>query len=108
MLFIHCSSAFNTFIPMRLVVKMSLLGMITSLCIWILDFLTKRPEYTSRSIKLNTGVPQGSVLRPLLFTLLTHDCAAQHSSNHTITFMDVTTVVAVIRMRLRTEPRTIN
>ncbi|XDV14228.1 hypothetical protein PO909_002405, partial [Leuciscus waleckii] len=42
------------------------------------------------------GAPQGCVLSPLLFTLLTHDCAAKHSSNHLIKFADDTTVVGLI------------
>ncbi|KAK3515340.1 hypothetical protein QTP70_017277, partial [Hemibagrus guttatus] len=33
---------------------------------------------------------------PLLFTLLTHDCAAMHSSNHIIKFADDTIVVGLI------------
>uniref|UniRef100_A0A3B1J1U4 Reverse transcriptase domain-containing protein n=1 Tax=Astyanax mexicanus TaxID=7994 RepID=A0A3B1J1U4_ASTMX len=40
--------------------------------------------------------PQGSVLSPLLFTLLTHDCAAKHSSNSFIKFADDTTVLGLI------------
>ena len=43
MLFIDCSSAFNTIIPKHLIRKLSLLGPNTSLCNWILDFLTRRP-----------------------------------------------------------------
>uniref|UniRef100_A0A3B1JAG4 Reverse transcriptase domain-containing protein n=1 Tax=Astyanax mexicanus TaxID=7994 RepID=A0A3B1JAG4_ASTMX len=42
------------------------------------------------------GAPQGSVLSPLLFTLLTHDCAAKHSSNSFIKFADDTTVLGLI------------
>ncbi|KAK3539575.1 hypothetical protein QTP70_010270 [Hemibagrus guttatus] len=90
MLFIDFSSAFNTIIPQHLTEKLSLLGINTFLCNWILDFLTGRPQSvrignsTSSATTLNTGAPQGCVLSPLLFTLLTHDCAAMHSSNHIV------------------------
>ncbi|KAK3554982.1 hypothetical protein QTP86_002415 [Hemibagrus guttatus] len=102
MLFINFSSAFNTIIPQHLTEKLSLLGINTSLCNWILDFLTGRPQSvrignsTSRATTLNTGASQGCVLSPLLFTLLTHDCAAMHSSNHIIKFADDTTMVGLI------------
>ncbi|XP_062898275.1 cilia- and flagella-associated protein 299 isoform X2 [Mobula hypostoma] len=102
MLFIDFSSAFNTIIPQKLIGKLSLLGLNTSLCNWILDFLTGRPQSVrigssiSNTITLSTGAPQGCVLSPLLFTLLTHDCAATHSSNHIIKFADDTTVVGLI------------
>ncbi|KAK3523086.1 hypothetical protein QTP86_013134 [Hemibagrus guttatus] len=44
MLFIDFSSAFNTIIPQHLTEKLSLLGTNTSLCNWVLDFLTGRPH----------------------------------------------------------------
>ncbi|KAK3562354.1 hypothetical protein QTP86_033441 [Hemibagrus guttatus] len=48
---------------------------------------------------MDPGLPNwetsGCVLSPL-FTLLTHDCAAVHSSNHIIKFADDTTVVGLI------------
>ncbi|KAK3519399.1 hypothetical protein QTP70_027526, partial [Hemibagrus guttatus] len=96
------ASAFNTIIPQHLTEKLSLLGINTSLCNWILDFLTGRPQSiqiensTSSATTLNTGAPQGCVLSPLLFTLLTHDCAAMHSSNHIIKFANEMTVVGLI------------
>ncbi|KAF3694328.1 hypothetical protein EXN66_Car010004 [Channa argus] len=37
-------SAFNTIIPQQLIEKLSLLGLNTSLCNWILDFLMERPQ----------------------------------------------------------------
>ncbi|XP_041840428.1 VPS10 domain-containing receptor SorCS2-like [Melanotaenia boesemani] len=82
--------------------KLDRLGLNTSLCNWLLDFLTGRPQAvrvgsnTSRTIILNTGAPQGCVLSPLLFTLLTHDCTPLHSSNLFIKFADDTTVVGLI------------
>ncbi len=102
MLFIDFSSAFNTIIPQQLINKLNLLGLNNSLCNWILDFLTGRPQSvrvghnTSSTTTLSTGAPQGCVLSPLLFTLLTHYCTAKFSSNHIIKFADDTTVVGLI------------
>ena len=42
MLFIDYSSAFNTLVPSKLITKLRTLGLNTSLCNWILDFLTGR------------------------------------------------------------------
>ncbi len=44
LLFIDYSSAFNTIVPTKLAVKLSDLGLNTSLCDWIQDFLTGRPQ----------------------------------------------------------------
>ncbi len=102
MLFIDFSSAFNTIIPQQLINKLNLLGLNNFLCNWILDFLTGRPQSvrvghnTSSTTTLSTGAPQGCVLSPLLFMLLTHDCTAKFSSNHIIKFADDTTVVGLI------------
>ncbi|KAI5618998.1 gastrula zinc finger protein XlCGF28.1-like [Silurus asotus] len=102
MLFIDISSAFNTIIPQHLIEKLSLLGLNTSLCNWILDFLTGRPQSVrignsiSSTTTLSTGAPQGCVLSLLLFTLLTHDCVAMHSSNHIIKFADDMNMLGLI------------
>ncbi len=77
LLFIDYSSAFNTIVPTKLAVKLSDLGLNTSLCDWIQDFLTGRPQvvkmgqFTSNSITLNIRAPQGCVLSPLLYSLYT-------------------------------------
>ncbi|KAK3556856.1 hypothetical protein QTP70_022354 [Hemibagrus guttatus] len=103
MLQIDFSSAFNTIIHHHLFEKLSLLGLNTSLCNWILDFLTGRPQSVRirnsilSTTTLGTGALQGCVLSSLLFSLLTHDCAAMHSSNHIIKFANDTTVVELIR-----------
>ncbi|XP_072110653.1 uncharacterized protein [Mobula birostris] len=61
MLFMDFSSAFITIIPQHLIGKLKLLGLNTSLCNWILDFLTGRPQSVrigssiSNTITLSTG-----------------------------------------------------
>ena len=102
-LYVDFSSAFNTIIPQRLMEKLLLLGLNPTLCQWILDFLTERPQSvrvgnnTSKTITLSTGSPQGCVLSPLLYTLLTHDCVPRHKNNLIIKFADDTTVVGLIQ-----------
>ena len=65
------SSAFNTIIPNKLALKLREEGLPASLCHWIRDFLTNRPQVvrigdmTLSSLVLNNGPPQGCVLSPL-------------------------------------------
>jgi hypothetical protein len=102
MLFIDYCSAFNTIVPSKLITKLRPLGRNITLCNWILDLLTGRPQVvrvgnnTSALLILNTGAPRGCVLSPLLYSLFTHDCVAKHNSNTIIKFADDTTVVGLI------------
>ncbi|KAK3513269.1 hypothetical protein QTP70_009689 [Hemibagrus guttatus] len=103
MLIIDFSSAFNTVSPPKLILKLKQFGISTSLCNWTLDFLTNRPQsvrldnLTSSSLILYTGVPQGCVLSPLLYSLFTHDCIPVHASKSIIKFADDTMVIGLIR-----------
>lgn len=102
LLFIDYSSAFNTIIPSKLTSKLLNLGLNSSLCNWIQDFLSYRPQvvkvgrFTSNSITLSVGAPQGCVLSPLLYSLYTHDCVASHSSTSIVKFTDDTVVLGLI------------
>ena len=68
MLFIDYSSTSNTIVPTKLIIKLRTLGLNTSLCNWILDFLTGHPQLvregknTSALLILNTGALQRWVL----------------------------------------------
>ncbi len=97
MLFVDFSSAFNTLISHKLVHKLISLGLSTSLCSWIMDFLTNRLQnvrignLTSSTIILNTS--QGCGLSPALFT---QDCVPIHSFNTIAKFADDNILVGLI------------
>ncbi len=94
LLFINYSSDFNNIVPIKLAVKLTDLSLNSSLCDWIHDFLTGRPQvvnmgqFISNSITLNIGAPQGCVLSPLLFSFYTHNCVPSHSSTSIVKFAD--------------------
>ncbi|XP_060792292.1 RNA-binding protein 14a isoform X2 [Neoarius graeffei] len=101
LLFLDFSSAFNTIDLQILVNKLLPLGLPPSLCNWVLDFLTHRPQTVrihgvSSSTIINTGSPQGCVLSPLFYTLLTYDCSAKHPGSRIVKFADDTVVVGQI------------
>ncbi len=99
LLFIDYSSAFNTIVPIKLAFKLIGLSINNSLCDWIQDFLTGRPQevkvgqFNSNSITLNVGAPQSCVL---LYSPYTHNCVSSHSSTSIITFPDDTVVLGLI------------
>ena len=45
MLFIDYSSALNTIVPSKLIIKLEALGLNLTLCSWALDFLTGLPRW---------------------------------------------------------------
>jgi gmma-aminobutyric acid receptor subunit gamma len=93
MLFIDYRSAFNTIAPTKLITKPRTLGLNTSLCNWILDFLMGHPQVvrvgnnTSAMLILNTGAPHGCVLSPILYSLFTHDCVANTSPTPSLSLL---------------------
>ncbi|KAI3352102.1 hypothetical protein L3Q82_020924, partial [Scortum barcoo] len=70
MLFIDYSSSFNTIVPSKLVTKLRDLGLNSTLCDWILNFLTGRPQAvrmgstTSSTLTLNIRRPPGLCAQP--------------------------------------------
>ncbi len=101
MLFIDYSSAFNTIILDILIPKLKHQGLPPSTCSWIKDFLVNRPQqvklghHLSSIRTLSTGLPQGCVLSPLLYSLYTFDCSPIHPENIIVKFADDTTVALI-------------
>ena len=97
-LFADFSSAFNTIKPYHLAKKLVRLNISPKLVIWIIKFLShikqfvrfKGVLYGERSI--STGVPQGCVLSPVLFTLYTNDCTGTENTIF-IKYSDDTAIV---------------
>ncbi len=58
--------------------------------------MVKMGQFTSNSITLNVGAPQGCVLSPLLYSLYTPDCVSSHSSTSIVKFSDDTVVLGLI------------
>ncbi|XDV41036.1 hypothetical protein PO909_009977 [Leuciscus waleckii] len=107
MLFLDYSSAFNTIRPGKLIVKLADLGVPSTTCNWVLDFLSDRPQKVrmggniSTELTLSTGTPQGCCLSPKLFTLYTHDCVTNQNNTAIIKYADDTTVLGLIKGGMR-------
>ncbi|KAK7909723.1 hypothetical protein WMY93_014407 [Mugilogobius chulae] len=77
-LFMDFSSAFSTVNNNTLLYTLSGLQVHTSLILWIRDFLCDRPQHVllngfkSSQMILKTGLPQGCVLSPILFSVYTN------------------------------------
>ena len=107
-LFIDFSSAFNTIQPHLLIPKLIQMNVSKSICLWILEFLTQRPQFVfinhkdkpiiSSVATINTGVPQGTVLAPTLFTIYTDACRSCFQNIPILKYADDTSIQALIKM----------
>ncbi|CAM4427607.1 unnamed protein product [Leuciscus chuanchicus] len=101
-MFFDISSAFNTIQPMLLKDKLERTGVDHLLSQWVLNYLTNRPQFVrardgvSDRLMCSTGVPQGTVLAPFLFTLYTADF--RHNSDRCVLqkFSDDSAIVGLI------------
>lgn len=102
--FLDFSKAFDTVPHQRLLLKLHNIGIQGSLLTWIDGFLSHRRQRVqcdgaaSHWIKVTSGVPQGSILGPLLFILYINDIGSGLSS-HISLFADDCTIFKEISSR---------
>ena len=102
-LFMDFSSAFNTVQPHLLLRRLCDLNVSSNLILWIREFLRARPQRVcinntySDCLVLNTGVPQGCVLSPLLFSLYTNELKYDDTEFSLIKYADDMALVARLR-----------
>ena len=96
--FLDLKKAFDTVDHSILISKLYKLGIRGPILKWFKSYLSNRQQFvqihkTKSDIKpVVCGIPQGSILRPLLFILYINDLAELSDTLHTILFADDTTV----------------
>ena len=101
-IFMDLSKAFDTLDHKILIDKLKYYGINgTPLC-WFMSYLSSRTQYveinnhiSSRST-ISTGVPQGSILGPLLFFIYMNDLPCASNLFHYILYADDTTIFSTI------------
>jgi hypothetical protein len=100
-LFFDLSAAFDTIDTELLVKKLEVLGAAGNMTTWVRSYLTGRRQRvdldgcSSEMIDITVGSPQGSLISPLLFLIMTCDLEEWLSEGSAVTLADDTTCYAM-------------
>ena len=97
-MFLDLSKAFDTVNHDILLKKLHKYGIRGVVYDWFVSYLSERSQYVSflnhnsLQLKISCGVPKGSILAPLLFSIYVNDLANVSSVFFTLLFADDTNV----------------
>ena len=98
-LFIDLSKAFDTLNHDILITKLNYYGIQNNSLNWFISYLGDRKQYveyeniSSNITQINTGVPQGSILGPLLFNIYMTDISKATDFFHIVQYADDTSLI---------------